>query len=48
MLEVDRTALCGLRYEHVAERRASRAGTVSSELVLGSRKVAAAPACAGR
>jgi hypothetical protein len=30
MLEEDRTALCGQRYAHVDERRASRAGTVSS------------------
>ena len=40
MLEEDRTALCGPRYAHLAERRASRAGTVSSEVVLGGRKVA--------
>jgi hypothetical protein len=40
MLEDDRTALCGPRYAHRAERRASRAGTVSSEVVLGGRKVA--------
>lgn len=35
MLEEDRTALCGPRYAHVGERAASRAGTVSSEVVLG-------------
>lgn len=40
MLEEDRTALCGPRYSHVADRAASRAGTVSSEVVLGGRKVA--------
>src|SRR5215203_4394981 len=40
MLEEDRTALCGPRYAHVVERRASRAATVSSEVVLGGRKVA--------
>lgn len=40
ILEEDRTALCGLRYAHQAARRASRAGTVSSEVVLGGRKVA--------
>ena len=40
MLEEDRVSLCGPRYQHVAERRASRAGTVSSEVVLGGRKVA--------
>jgi putative transposase len=40
MLEEDRTAICGPRYAHVADRQASRAGTVSSEVVLGGRKVA--------
>jgi hypothetical protein len=40
MLEEDRTALCGPRYAHPVERLASRAGTVSSEVVLGGRKVA--------
>src|SRR5829696_2220904 len=40
MLEEDRTALCGPRYAHLTERQASRAGTVSSEVVLGGRKVA--------
>jgi putative transposase len=40
MLEEDRTAICGLRYQHQDERQASRAGTVPSEVVLGGRKVA--------
>jgi transposase-like protein len=40
MLEDDRTAICGPRYQHQAERTASRAGTVPSEVVLGGRKVA--------
>src|SRR5260370_2665998 len=40
MLEEDRTAVCGPRYQHQAERQASRAGTVQSEVVLGGRKVA--------
>jgi putative transposase len=40
MLEEDRTAICGQRYQHQAERQASRAGTVPSEVVLGGRKVA--------
>jgi transposase-like protein len=40
MLEEDRTAICGPRYAHVADRQASRAGTVSGEVVLGGRKVA--------
>lgn len=48
MLEEDRTALCGPRYAHVATRRASRAGTVSSEVVLGGRKVAIRAAREGR
>src|SRR3979411_973003 len=39
MLEDDRTAICGPRYQHQAERSASRAGTVPSEVVLGGRKV---------
>ena len=40
MLEEDRTAICGPRYAHQAERESSRAGTVPSEVVLGGRKVA--------
>ena len=40
MLEEDRVAVCGPRYAHVADRRAVRGGTVSSEVVLGGRKVA--------
>src|SRR5918994_3006075 len=40
MLEEDRTAICGPRYTHEADRRASRAGTTRSEVVLGGRKVA--------
>lgn len=40
LLEDDRAALCGPRYAHQPERRASRAGTVPSEVVLGGRKVA--------
>src|SRR5207302_1249194 len=39
MLEEDRTTICGPRYQHQAERQASRAGTVPSEVVLGGRKV---------
>ena len=39
MLEDDRTAICGPRYQHQSERTASRAGTVPSEVVLGGRKV---------
>jgi putative transposase len=39
MLEEDRVALCGPRYAHVADRQASRAGTVSSAVVLGGRQV---------
>src|SRR5438093_8796220 len=40
MIEEDRTAICGQRYQHQVERQASRAGTVPSEVVLGGRKVA--------
>ena len=40
MLEEDRTAICGQRYQHHVERQAARAGTVPSEVVLGGRKVA--------
>jgi putative transposase len=40
MLEADRTALCGPRYRHQADRQAGRAGTTASEVVLGGRKVA--------
>jgi putative transposase len=40
MLEEDRTAICGPWYQHQADRTASRAGTVPSEVVLGGRKVA--------
>src|SRR4030095_13442757 len=39
MLEEDRTVICGPRYQHQADRTASRAGTVPSEVVLGGRKV---------
>jgi putative transposase len=38
MLEEDRPAICGPRYQHQADRQASR--TVQSEVVLGGRKVA--------
>jgi len=40
MLEEDRTAIGGPRYQHQAGREASRAGTVPSGVVLGGRKVA--------
>jgi transposase-like protein len=40
MLEEDRTAVCGPRYQHQANRTARRAGTVPSEVVFGGRKVA--------
>src|SRR5258708_2879475 len=39
-LEAERVALCGARYEHMAERQALRAGHVASSLVLGGRRVA--------
>jgi transposase-like protein len=40
MLEEDRTALCGPRYEHQHDREAVRAGTTASTVVLGGRQVA--------
>lgn len=40
MLEDDRTAICGARYQHQTARQATRAGTVPSEVVFGGRKVA--------
>ena len=39
-LEEERRALCGPRYEHMAQRKAVRAGQVASSLVLGGRRVA--------
>src|SRR6266849_7079361 len=39
MLEEDRVAVCGPRYAHPAEREAGRAGTTTSAVVLGGRKV---------
>jgi len=39
MLEEDRVAICGPRYVHQPERDAVRAGTTSTEVVLGGRKV---------
>ena len=39
MLEEDRVAVCGPRYAHQAERHAGRAGTTTSAVVLGGRKV---------
>ncbi len=42
VLEMERVALCGERYEHLAERQALRAGHVASSLVLGGRRVAVA------
>src|SRR3989454_11854319 len=38
MLEEDRTAICGPRYQHQSERQASRVGTAPSAIVLGGRK----------
>jgi len=39
MLEEDRVAVCGPRYVHQVGRAAVRAGTTSTEVVLGGRKV---------
>src|SRR5271156_6072606 len=38
VLERERVALCGERYEHLADRQALRAGHVASSLVLGGRR----------
>ena len=47
MLEEDRTAICGPRYAHQADRTASRAGTVASTVVSGGgRYRSAAPGSA--
>lgn len=40
MLELDRVALCGPRYQHDAARRATRGGHTNGELALGGRRVA--------
>ena len=49
VLEEDRTAICGPRDAHQADRTASRAGTVASEVVRGGRPGRGAPpARAGR
>lgn len=39
MLEEDRTRLCGRRYEHDRERRATRGGHTEGELALGGRRI---------
>lgn len=39
MLEEDRTRLCGARYAHDADRRASRAGYADAELPMGGRRI---------
>jgi len=39
-IENDRVAGCGPRYAHVSGRRASRAGTVTREVLFGGRTVA--------
>src|SRR6202521_2701654 len=40
VLEAERVVLCGERYEHLADRKALRAGHAGSSLVLGGRRVA--------
>lgn len=42
MLEEDRTKLCGRRYAHDPERRATRAGCTQGELAMGGRRVSVA------
>ncbi|MFL6725276.1 MAG: hypothetical protein ACJ8FS_02030, partial [Sphingomicrobium sp.] len=39
VLEEERGAVCGLRYRHDAERQAGRAGSMTSSLTLGGRRV---------
>jgi transposase-like protein len=39
VLEEERTALCGPRYRHDSQRQALRAGTMTSSLSLGGRRV---------
>src|SRR3984885_6648502 len=39
LLEQDRELLCGARYHHDADRKASRAGYAPGELGLGGRRV---------
>ena len=39
MLEEDRTRLCGRRYEHAGDRRATRGGHTDGELPFGGRRV---------
>ena len=39
MLEEDRARLCGPRYAHDCDRRASRAGHVDGELAFGGRRI---------
>src|SRR5690242_3027802 len=39
VLEEERTALCGPRYQHDPEREAVRTGSVASSLSLGGRRV---------
>jgi hypothetical protein len=39
VLEEERTALCGPRYQHDLQRQALRAGPVASSLSLGGRRV---------
>lgn len=41
LLEEDREALCGPRYEHDAARKSTRFGHTSGEVVLGGRRVKA-------
>jgi hypothetical protein len=43
MLEEDRTAICGPRYAHLAERTASRAGTAPSESRAGGTESRPSP-----
>jgi len=44
VLKLERAALCGERYEHLADRHALRAGPVASSLVMAGGRVNIQPA----
>jgi hypothetical protein len=44
VLEAERSRLCGVRYQHLAERPVLLAGHVAGSLVLGGRRAAVKPA----
>ena len=40
LMEQDREVVCGLKGQHDPDRRASRAGSTSSDITLGGRRIA--------